>query len=295
MPAPEPDPSEAWFPLTPLPVTPPEITALRLNCKAFAAEISRSTWHSHVEYRFPSTVAFIDILSQWSPSQIASVRRVRVVDSPLPLYPYGGNLCYHTHEFSSALEMFPGLQLDRLTVESPWLEPNGRALDSWAGGAASGSAARLLVTQGWKRLEYVSGILGLMPSQVKQMAKLVEEYRVEKEEPDFDYGLGRIRPQLDPHAFQRQHGGEVEDDKAEVEAWYDARPEEGSPKDFPTDVTELQLSMWAERGQDAKYVVDGTMLAPVIRELVDKVGWLQLRKTNMYLVTDGLDSPEAHL
>lgn len=105
-------------------LTPIMLEKLNLVCKLMNEDIAQS-WHGKVTYWFPCTVAFVDVLSQWSQSKLESVRHIHVLGFPLPLYPADDMFCYVTHFVNDALPIFPGLRLDVLTVENIWLYPDG--------------------------------------------------------------------------------------------------------------------------------------------------------------------------
>jgi hypothetical protein len=287
--------------MSPLPGAPAEVGSLRITCKQFSDEI-KDEWHSEVTYHFPSTVAFLDVLSQWREDQVCKLRYVHVIDTPLPLYAFDDRGFYVTHNFSQALPMFPGLQLDLLTIDNIWLLPSGEPLDSWCFGATNGTIKRLLLTDGWKRLEYHSGILAFTPTQMDQLEAVVENHRIEQAEPDFSYGLGRVRPLLysRENLLDPSEDPEDRDITAElVTQWYEKHAEERQPSDldeyYPTEVTELHVAMWAERGAQAKYIQDGSEISSTLESLKSNISWSELRRNDKYLVDDGLDNPTAHL
>lgn len=283
-----------------LPGTPPDVTALRQTCKQFNREIDDS-WHSEVTYHFPTTVSFIDILGQWSEEKVCSIRYAYVVDYPLPIYAYGETGYFTTLDFSDALPMFPGLQLEQLTVENIWLSPNGKPLDSWCFAATNGLIKSLLLSSGWRRLEYRSGILPLTPSQLGQLDMAVEKYRTENAEPDFQYGLGRVRPHT--HSQGNLLDFNIPNEPVEttiklVKKWYAEHKEErkaGDMNQYPEGVAELHVAMWAARGSKADIVQSGQGLSPTLESFKNKITWSELRKTDEYLVGDGLHDPTAYL
>ncbi|KAF2212025.1 hypothetical protein CERZMDRAFT_97942 [Cercospora zeae-maydis SCOH1-5] len=286
--------------LSHLPVVPLEVRALRCVCKRISGEIDDS-WHSAVTYHFPSTVAFIDVLSQWPDDKLRTLRHVYVIDTPLPVFAFANPGFHVTHNFAEALPLFPGLCLDVLTVENVWLQPGGRPLDAWCFSATVGTMKRLLTTNGWKKLHYISGILPLYPTQMKQLDAVVDSYRTEQQEPDFCYGLGRIRPQVYPldNPLARDDPPENESVMAEVvEQWYKDNPEEVPLRDehhYLDDVKDLHLAMWAERGANSNFVQDGSAISSTLESLQSNISWVELRQTDEYLVSDGVEDPTSHL
>lgn len=287
--------------ISPLPGTPRDVIALRLACQQFRTEIDDS-WHSEVTYHFPTTVSFIDVLSQWPKAKVCALRYARVVDTPLPLYAYDNEDFFITHTFGDALPMFPGLRLEVLTLENIWLLPNGRPLDGWCVPGTNGAIINMLFSSGWRRFEYISGILSLTPTQMEQLETLVENHRIENFETGFKYGLGRVRPQIHSLANFLDPSGDPEDietAKKLVDKWYASHREEKQPRDamdYPEDVTQLHLAVWAERGTKANYIQDGTELGPTLKSFNDhQLTWVELRETDRFLVGDGLSDPTGYL
>ncbi|CAK1366212.1 hypothetical protein CB0940_09364 [Cercospora beticola] len=283
-----------------LPGLPLEVRALRCVCKQISSEIDDS-WHSAVTYHFASTVAFVDVLSQWADEKLRALRHIYVVDTPLPVYAFAKPDFYVTHNFNEALSLFPGLQLDSLTVENVWLLPGGKPRDAWCASATTGTLKRLLTTDGWRTLRYMSGILPLSPTQMKQLDMAIETYCIEKQEPDFRYGLGRVRPQ--PYSSHNIliPGEPPEDEnvtKELVEQWYKEHPEEVPLREedhYLDDVKELHLAMWAQRGANSTFTQDGSAISSTLESLKSNISWVELRQTDDYLVDDGVEDPASHL
>lgn len=284
--------------LSPSPGIPREVAALRSVCKQINAEIDDS-WHSLVTYRFPSTVAFMDVLSQWPFEKVQSLRSVHVVDTPMAVDGSSGFAI--THNFNEALAWFPGLQLDLLTVENIWLLASGEPIGGQCLMATGGTLKRLLTTNGWRRVEYLSGVLGLSPTQMKQLDTVVENYKVEQQEPDFQYHLGHIRPLVHSreNLLDRSEGPEdVEETYKHVKQWYDEHPEERRPShesDYLEEVTRKSIVMWAERGHKANYAQNGESLSANLEDLKDEGNWQDIRQTDDFIVDDGVDNPVSHL
>ncbi|KAF7193740.1 hypothetical protein HII31_04942 [Pseudocercospora fuligena] len=282
-----------------LPKVPQEIVNLKLVCRIISNEIGNDEWHSKVWYRFPSTVAFIDILSQWPEAKVRSLRMVHVVDTPLPLYPYDDHSCYHTHDFADALPIFPGLQLDVLVVENIWLLPSGKEVDGWCLGATYHAIGALAASTGWKELQYRTGILGLTPRLQRSVEDIVQKRRDNCNEPDLELTWGRIRPQLSGLITHNMDGTRINNDPEidvkEIREWYESHPEEPPEDEFPEDVTELDCHFKLRRGAKANYVHDGKGKSAIIESLMNNIRWVNLRENNQHLVDDGLDQPIGHL
>lgn len=278
--------------------SPPKLTEkLNLVCHTFNNEIGDS-WHKKVTYYFPNTVAFIDVLSQWPEEKIKQMRHAYIAAYPLPIYHHNATFVYTTHFMSDALSMFPGLQLDTLTVENIWLEPNGDPLDGWCLGATTIDIKCLLESKGWKEFRYLSGVLPLIPSEIRKLDERITKMKAERNEPGFEYRITRYRPQL--AGLQTVHpDGTVEEqdernDRDEVEQWYKTHPEEPTQGQSLPEDTEKEVMVWAKRGT-ADYVQDGENIDPAIKELLDHKSWVQHRRDGGMLVDDGMDDPSAHL
>lgn len=286
--------------ISPLPGAPDDVTALKATCKQFHTEIEED-WHSEVTYHFPTTVSFIDILSQWSKEKMARLRYAHVEDYPLPLYAFGETFSFTTLDFSNALPMFPGLQLELLTVENIWLLANGKPLDTWCFAATNGMIKSLLLSSGWKRLEYRSGILPLTPTQMDQLDTAIEKYRAEKTEPDFQYGFGRVRPHTHSKGNLLDYNHPEEDVQTTtklVKQWYEKHKDErkaGNMNEYPEGVKKLHIAMWAERGSKAKYIQGGGGLHSTLKSFEDNLTWPELRQNDDCLVGDGMHDPESYL
>lgn len=288
---PFPEPPEAQ--LSPVPTTPPYVIDLKLVCWTFAQEIGYS-WHSSVTYSFPSTVAFLDVLSQWSLEQVQAIRHACVYDYPLPLEPYHS---YEQLDLKNALPLFPGLQLDSLTVENLWLDPSGYFQDIEATLRVTYlSLLGLATSKGWRRLYYVSGILGLTPSQQHTIEAAIEDLKSGEGNPDLEYGFGRIRPQAEDVEEEEFQARPSDDDEVEeVLRWYDDHPEEGYPRDFP-DIDDKQTAFWVRQGNNANYTQDGTPKQNWIEGLLvlKNTNWCEFRRSRG-LEHDAMDDAWAYL
>lgn len=266
---------------------------LNLVCRLVNEEIGQS-WHSKVTYDFPCTVAFVDIFSQWPQSKIESVRNVRVDAYPLPLNGINKNY-YCTHCFLDVLPTFPGLRLDLLTVENIWLLPDGEELDGWCLGAVYHELCGLLQSQGWRRFEYVSGTLGFLEQQKREVEEAIDKMTTSRGEGGYQYWLADMRPRLtritSVHADGTQMDQDSDEAKAEVTAWKKRHPDADGESTSPT---ELEVQAWAVRGS-ADYTQTGEGRTEWIQELLEHDNWIALRKSGKYLVCDGMDDPSAHL
>jgi hypothetical protein len=198
------------------------------------------------------------------------------------------------------LACVPGLQLDVLTVQNPWLDPSGNVDDGFAVGATYHELLALLPSAGWKELRLFSGILDLTPRHMRQLEQTVSKTRISRDEPDFEYTLGRVRPRLGGIYSVDKDGKEIDidsdDDKAEVAKWWAEHPEEDPKEQFPADMG-LEVRVVARRGATATYRQEkgpGRGQYNVGR-LLEKMTWVELRADDEWLVDDGVDSPCDHL
>ena len=113
----------------------------------FDDEIGDS-WHSMGTYYFPSTVAFIDVLSQSSEGKVRRLKNVIVVANALPLHHLVDEGYYTTFFLNDALPIISRLRLDCLTMVNIWLEPNGEGVHGWCLSATHNYICQLLVSSG---------------------------------------------------------------------------------------------------------------------------------------------------
>ncbi|MCJ1476637.1 hypothetical protein MMC13_005305 [Lambiella insularis] len=131
-------------------------TSLQLTCRAFHS--ITSSWPAHTLFHFRGTAALIRFLSSITKAQIAQIRHVRVRGFPLPLYRSADRSRFSKYNFTEALKMFPGLQIDTLTVEDPYHERyHGRELDSLCSDMGTYDLLTDLIhSDGWRELRFVS-------------------------------------------------------------------------------------------------------------------------------------------
>lgn len=266
-------------------------TQLNLVCRLLDNEIGHS-WHSKVEYSFYCSVAFIDVLSQWPEWKVTALRYAHIEGYPIPLYRIDQAWGYTTHFVHDIFSIFPTLRLDTLTVENVWLCPDGEEMEGWCLGATLAELHGLLASEGWKTLKYLSGTLGLLSRQVRELDEAVVAMRKARGEDKFTYRLQDLRPRLCGISSSDGQGNRVDEDtdedKAEVAQWEAEHPE---PRDEPT-VKEVQ--MLAMRGtEDFESKVDDR--SNMLKGLLEKLSWIEVRKAGRFLVEDGTEDPGAHL
>lgn len=264
---------------------------LNLVCRLLNEEIGQS-WHGKVTYWFPCTVAFIDVLSQWSQDRLEAVRHVHICAFPLPLYPIDNRSSYCTHFIHNALPIFPGLRLDLLTVENIWLEPDGEDLEGWGKGATYHEVRRLLESKGWKELHFLCGTLPFFSSELREIDEEVTSMKKARDEERFAYSITASRPRLCGLTSIDRNGNRTEEDtaedKAEVAEWEAQHQEWAVP-------VEKAIQVWAKRGTE-DYAHDGEGRTKWIEGLLEQFSWMELRKHGRrYLVDDGMDDASAHL
>lgn len=264
---------------------------LNLVCRLLNSEIGRS-WHSKVTYYFPSTVAFLDVLCQWSRQKLETVRHVHVCGYPLPLNSiseehYG----YCTHFINDALPILTGLRLDVLTVENVWLEPDGEEIEGWCLDATRDEVSNLLTSCGWKELRYLSGTLGLLVCQLHEIEEKVAKMKKERGDESFTYSIEPVRPRLSGLVSHKVGGEVVEhdsaEDKAEVAEWESRDSALSRPLE-----KRVQVRAW--RGTE-RYAQTGEERTEWISNLLEQMSWVELRASGKYLVDDGTEDFCAHL
>lgn len=134
-----------------------------------------------------------------------------------------------------------------------------------------------------------------------QLDQLVEHYRVDQAEPEFHYGLGRVQPTImsGQNLLDPSEGYEdLETTERLVSQWYAELEDEEQPHDvreLPKGVPEKHLAMWVERGPNSNYIQDGSELSSTLESLQNNITWMNLRKTDVYLVGDGVHDLSAYL
>lgn len=271
-----------------LPVVPDEITSLKLVCRTFAQSIGKK-WHSRVTYYFPSTVSFIDVLSEWPAERIRSLRFAYVCDTPFTRKSFG----FLGQSFFLVPSLFPNLQLEKLVLR------NMETLSTEAGPAEhaisiyQGLHARIGMipfTRGWKTLEYVSRPLGFLPSEQRILEEGVEEIKARRSEPDFQLELlGPIRPKLcaSPHPLDANGMGPRDYQVVEIEQWYADHPEERTSEYSFEDNTQ-RVTVRVRRGRKTVYVEHDAAYDVFRQSLLNNMSWAEIRATNDHIIDDGL-------
>ena len=277
---------------------------LNLVCRKFNDEIGTS-WHSKVTYHFPSTLSFLDVLSQWPARKISEFKNAVLVGTPILLpreWEEGG--AYNTSYFvPDILDMAIGLALDTLTVENIWIEPTAETRDPETRLFIYKDIYKLLMSRGWKELRYVSSILGFHPRAIRRLEKRVQRLRHERDERDFEltFNMQHIRPIAIRHG---EHAGcpctfktasliqDTDKDVMEVEQWWADHPakrDEQLARDWRR--PKMAVAVSARRGANADYMQDSNSLLDDIRRMLGSANWTELRQTPGCFLDDGVDFP----
>lgn len=273
-------------------LTPDMPVKLNLVCKLLNEEI-RQSWHGKVAYSFPSTMAFVDVLSQWSEQKIGSVRHIHVVATPLPLHHINHQPDYYsTHFVKDAPPIFVGLKLDLLTVENIWLAGDGEPVDGWCLEAVWSDVYCLLAGNGWKEFRYLSGALTFSRKRLQDLKVGIADIMAARGETRYWFEIEESRPWY-PWQWKREESGAPVKDYyalahgAELREWDAQHPHYVAP-------TEPSVQVRAKRGT-SEYAQSGEQKTDVLRGLLEGLGWLEMREDGTYLVDDGCDDPTAHL
>ncbi|KAK4502020.1 hypothetical protein PRZ48_007831 [Zasmidium cellare] len=279
---------------------PYEIASLKLVCHQFANTVGKK-WHSKVTYLFPSTISFVDILKQWPAARVSALRYayVRDYEFTVTFGSFGTGM-----HISGVLCLFPGLQLDTLTVENMALAPSGESVANGDGGydLTEFNLMRLPFTNGWKTLEYVSGPLSFLPSQQREFEAKLAQHKIEKEEADLQVEiLGKMRPHIRHLADLRQLVAEgialaprPSVQLSELEEWYSKHPEAGNPGEFSEEKKAKEVTVRVRRGDKADCVQDGSGLDGFLMDRLVNSNWAELRKGDDKVVDDSVNLPFRH-
>ncbi|KAK8218650.1 hypothetical protein IWZ01DRAFT_493574 [Phyllosticta capitalensis] len=124
-------------------IDPSSHLALLRTCKRIHAEVGDS-WLKQVEFRFDDSEAMLDTLANIPTDKLALIRHVRVASKALRILAADEGKQYLLH---AALQLLPGLQLDRLTVVAgdEMVEMEYKTLDFL-----------IKYSDGWKELNFLS-------------------------------------------------------------------------------------------------------------------------------------------
>lgn len=247
---------------------------------------------------FASTATMLDTMTTLPPSTIESLRYMRLKSYPFPLRC--DDHYYTTFNMSSTLPMFPGLQLDVLTVEDCFHDPGVN--DGWGDCGTYYDIGSLLREDGWKELHYITPTTEFMTSQndayKDRVAQPTGWNKMLREKDGETSGAG-VRMYI---ANQKSLAGLAEDPF--TRSLWEAVPGHLLPPPPPPDlgsfeggwgnwVDSREVVIVAKRGAGAKHIQDGRSMRDKIKRLLDQMSWAELKKSGKYIPPE--DDACAHL
>ncbi|KAH6678141.1 hypothetical protein B0J14DRAFT_582033 [Halenospora varia] len=270
-------------------------TSLLRTCRHFY-KIARPIMLSNITLHFSSTCKFLDCLTNLTPDDITQLRYIRTKSFPFPLYRDEDFFPYTTHDFSSVLPLFPGLQLDLLTVEDCYHDE--RVNDGLGDVRTYIDATFLIHSKGWKELHYITPTTEFMTSRNDRYktreAQPTSWDKWLKENDDEDSGAG-VKMYV---AKERGSKGAAEDPERRV-AFF--APPGRLPKtslqisqsDGRPVIDEREVMVVAKRGKGVSYVEDGMELNKDIEQTFQEMKWPEIRESRFYIAPE--NDPCAHL
>jgi hypothetical protein len=221
---------------------------------------------------FSSTSTMLDTLTTLPPSVIENLRHMRLMSEPFPLYR-DDRIGYTTFSMAHTLPMFPGLQLDVLTVEDCY-HFSGSKNDQRGACGTYYDIQTALEADGWKELHYVIPTTEFMTSDQDEFRTRVAQpagWDKKLREKDGETSGAEVRMYVADH---KSSAGLAEDP-------FTRSPWEAVPGHLlpppPTFEWDREVIVIAKRGAGAKYVQDGSMMRDHIRRLLDKMSWAELK------------------
>ena len=257
----------------------------------------------------------VDYLTSIDSTTLCQLRHISVRGHPFPVYPVESHSCYYTHNFSTVLQLFPGLRLSTLTVRDTYHEP-GVMCDKWGHAAAYEEVKNLIDSDGFSELIYVSvgdRFLKSKPEERqpstwnKTMRKrdgndsgaAVEMFRVTKN--------GRVRLDCEYETVRTTHrafdGASDESSREFSDGESDTESERGYIDGQPISLCvrnpeeQERIEVVVRRGKGVDYVQSGKSLSVYedrLHELFKTWTWKAIKEKDLYLeVWD--DDPCSHL
>jgi hypothetical protein len=226
---------------------------------------------------FSSTSTMLDTLTTLPPSIIESLRYMRLESDPFSLY-CDDDRSYTTFHMAHTLPMFPGLQLDVLTVADGY-HFSGLVNDPWGACGTYYDIQTLLEADGWKELHYIIPTIEFMTSYHDEWSRVAQPAGWDKKlrEKDGETSGAEVRMYV---ADQKSSAGSAE--PPFTRSSWEAVPGYLLPPPAAPD-WDREVIIIAKRGAGAKYVQDSSMMRDRIRRLLDKMSWAELKKSDKYI------------
>ena len=266
-------------------------------------------WEGHVRFVFPSSVAMLDVLTEWPRSRLSLIRRICLKAYPLALWPIDSSAHYVTILADMAIDALAGLRLDTLEYQCVFL-----AADDGFGRDAVFPAARAAMRSfGWRKLQIMMPEPYFQQCEVLEFVETAEEIKRERREPDFeidlptpplrrDWDTGRIQGLAQLEEWQQKYRA-LSSMGIAIERGSDASgPSEEQRKE--TWGEEVLIRLICRRGKDADIIrpdrevnriqPEGISSA-TLQALLERMTWKELRQSGDYLYSDGTDDPTEYV
>ncbi|KAN0090647.1 hypothetical protein V8E51_019226 [Hyaloscypha variabilis] len=238
----------------------------------------------HITLSIWSTKAMIDYFSTLRPEIIQNLRYLRLQEGfPIPLYTQLHRNSFTTFHVSDAFCMFPGLQLDLLTVGDCYHVEGCY----YRGGADSSNVGTyqavdgLIRIDGWKELHFITPTTQFIFALDRDGRDSSASVRMfVGMQPDV-VGLTEDPETRLDYAAIAGHGLEIEGYENE------------SPEEQRRHSESREVLVVAKRGVGASYIQDGSDLHQKIKILLSKMNWQEILADGRYL--DPEDRPELML
>ncbi|KAF4629339.1 hypothetical protein G7Y89_g8812 [Cudoniella acicularis] len=235
---------------------------------------------------FSSTCKFLDCMTDLPADDISQLRYIRTKSFPFPLYADEDAFSYTTYFFGALLPLFPGLQLDLLTVEDCFHDKDVN--DGFGDVGTYLDIQELITTKGWKELHYITPTTEWISSKR-------------------DHRRCRSAQPATWNAMLQEQDGETSE--AKVEMWIGNEPSvkgqaENPETRMPCRIVpsnniqeayvydEREMIVIAKRGNGASYIEDGMELDKGI-EHVFQMTWQDVKQSGLVQSAEG--DPCAHL
>jgi hypothetical protein len=252
-------------------------TSILRTCRQLYNE-ARPLLAPNILLEFPSTSTMLDTLTTLPPSIIESLRHMRLESDPFPLY-CDDDRFYTTFNMAHTLPIFPGLQLDLLTVEDGY-HFSGLVNDPRGAYGTYYDIQTLLEADGWKELHYIIPTTEFMTSYDDEFRSRVAQpagWNKKLREKDGETSGAEVRMYV---ADQKSSAGLAKGPSTRS-SWEAVPGHLLSPPASPD--WDREVIIIAKRGAGVKYVQDGSMMRDKIRRLLDKVSWAELKKSDKYI------------
>jgi hypothetical protein len=252
-------------------------TSILRTCRQLYHE-ARPLFAPNILLDFSSTSTMLDTLTTLPPSIIENLRHMCLMSDPFPLYR-DDRISYTTFSMAHTLPMFPGLQLDVLTVEDCY-HFSGIKNDRRGACGTYYDIQTALEADGWQELHYVIPTTEFMTSDQDPFTGRVAQpagWDKKLREKDGETSGAEVRMYI---ADQKSPDGLAED--SFTRSSWEAVPCHLLPP-LPSFEWDREVIVIAKRGAGAKYVQDGSMMREHIRRLLDKMSWAVLKTSGKYI------------